>query len=90
MADPNEDDRMQKVLHAYWILSTQAKLIRRFRGELSREELSQAGCWAEAIQTKLVQRFPGEFFREELDEILISRSSLWRAIKRFVRGDRLD
>jgi hypothetical protein len=83
MAKPNEDDRMQNVLHAYWILSTQTKLMRRFAEEIHREELSGVLhlSWVEAIQTKLMQRFPEEFSREELDEILISPLRLGHAIK---------
>jgi hypothetical protein len=84
MANPNEDDRMQKVLHAYWILSTQTKLMRRFCEEIHREELSGDVLhlsWLDAIQTKLRQRFPEEFSREELDEILVSPVRLGHAIK---------
>jgi hypothetical protein len=83
MANRNEDDRMQNVLHAYWILSTQTKLMRRFAEEIHREELSGVLhlSWVEAIQTKLMQRFPEEFSREELDEILISPLRLGHAIK---------
>lgn len=84
MANPNEDGRLQNVLHAYWILSTQTKLMRRFAEEIRREELSgdvSYRSWLEAFQTKLMQRFPEEFSREELDEIVLSSLSLRHGIK---------
>jgi hypothetical protein len=84
MANPNEDSRLQNVLHACWILFLQRKLMQRFAAEIRREELSgdvSYGSWVEAIQTKLMQRFPEEFSRVELDEILISPSGLRHCIQ---------
>ena len=92
MANPKENDRLQNVLHAYWILSTQAKLMRRFAGEIRREELSgdvvSYRSWLEAFQMKLMQRFPEEFSREELDEIKLSPVRFGGRYKELVRISR--